>query len=111
MWLPVTTTGLSVLVFAFSGSVLLLVDVTSGRTGGVAAGAATVLVRFGLWGLLPRHVRRAGLRRETDGAGETSAEETAGGGVAIPAPLRHTVGQPSGLRGAAAHREAPARHR
>ncbi|SMQ14777.1 hypothetical protein SAMN06272771_1085 [Streptomyces sp. Ag82_O1-12] len=105
------TTGLSVLVFAFSGSVLLVVDVTTGRTGGVAAGAATFLVCVGLWGLLPRLVRRAGPRAEADGAGETTQTETAGGDGGIPAPLRHTVGQPSGLRGAAAHREASARHR
>ncbi|GAA2920421.1 hypothetical protein GCM10011428_41090 [Streptomyces violaceus] len=32
------TTGLIVLVFAFSGSVLLVVDVTTGRAGGIAAG-------------------------------------------------------------------------
>ncbi|WP_031108884.1 DUF6328 family protein, partial [Streptomyces sp. NRRL S-146] len=63
------TTGLSVLVFAFSGSVLLVVDVTTGRAGGVAAGTATFLVCVGLWGLLPRLVRRAGLRAEADGTG------------------------------------------
>ncbi|MFF9118399.1 DUF6328 family protein [Streptomyces massasporeus] len=105
------TTGLGVLVFAFSGSVLLVVDVTTGRSGGIAAGTATFLVCVGLWGLLPRLVRRAGLRAQADGAGETTEEETAGGDAGIPAPLRHTVGQPSGLRGAATHREASARHR
>ncbi|WP_033307257.1 DUF6328 family protein [Streptomyces iakyrus] len=105
------TTGLSVLVFAFSGSVLLVVDVTTGRAGGIAAGAATFLVCAGLWGLLPRLVRRAGLREEADGTGETADEEPDQGDVKVPAPLRHTVRQPSGLRGAAAHREASARHR
>ncbi|MZF89058.1 DUF6328 family protein [Streptomyces sp. SID5643] len=105
------TTGLCVLVFAFSGSVLLVVDVTTGRAGGVAAGAATFLVCAGLWGLLPRLVRRAGLREEANGTGETAEEEPDRGDVTAPAPLRHTVRQPSGLRGAAAHREAPARHR
>ncbi|KOV94848.1 membrane protein [Streptomyces sp. NRRL B-1140] len=101
------TTGLCVLVFAFSGSVLLVVDVTTGRTGGLAAGAGTFLVCVGLWGVLPRLVRRAGLRGDRNGA----EEEPEGAGVRIPAPLRRTVGQPSGLRGAAAHREASARHR
>ncbi|MEU3890518.1 DUF6328 family protein [Streptomyces sp. NPDC029041] len=105
------TTGLSVLVFAFSGSVLLVVDVTTGRTGGIAAGAATFLVCVGLWGVLPRLVRRAGLRGDRDGAEKTTAEQPEGAGARIPAPLRRTVGQPSGLRGAAAHQEASARHR
>ncbi|MFJ5997628.1 DUF6328 family protein [Streptomyces sp. NPDC092370] len=105
------TTGLCVLVFAFSGSVLLVVDVTTGRTGGVAAGVATFLVCVGLWGLLPRLVRRAGLRSETGGTAETSEGEQAGDDVRIPAPLRRTVGQPSGFRGAAAHPEASARDR
>ncbi|MFJ8594050.1 DUF6328 family protein [Streptomyces sp. NPDC093598] len=105
------TTGLSVLVFAFSGSVLLVVDVTTGRAGGIAAGVATFLVCVGLWGLLPRLVRRAGRRAEADGTGDTTEEEPARDDATIPAQLRHTVRQPSGLRGAAAHREAPARHR
>ncbi|MEC7052454.1 DUF6328 family protein [Streptomyces violaceochromogenes] len=105
------TTGLSVLVFAFSGSVLLVVDVTTGRAGGIAAGAATFLVCVGLWGLLPRLVRRAGLRKEADATGETAEEGPDQGDVKVPALLRRTVRQPSGLRGAAAHREASARHR
>ncbi|GAB2851118.1 DUF6328 family protein [Streptomyces deserti] len=63
------TIGLVVLVFAFSGSVTLVVDVTTGRAGGLAAGAATFLVCAGLWGLLPRLVRRAGL---ADAAHDTS---------------------------------------
>ncbi|MFJ7294620.1 DUF6328 family protein [Streptomyces collinus] len=105
------TTGLSVLVFAFSGSVLLVVDVTTGRAGGIAAGAATFLVCAGLWGLLPRLVRRAGLREEADATGESAEEGPDQGDVKVPAPLRRTASQPSGLRGAAAHREASARHR
>ncbi|GAA2242651.1 DUF6328 family protein [Streptomyces indiaensis] len=105
------TTGLSVLVFAFSGSVLLVVDVTTGRSGGIIAGVATFLVCVGLWGVLPRLVRRAGLRGEADGFGERAGEEPEGGGVEIPAPMRRTVGQPSGLRGAQAHPETSTRHR
>ncbi|GAA2441662.1 DUF6328 family protein [Streptomyces glaucus] len=54
------TVGLGVLVFAFTGSVTLVVDVTTSRTGGLAAGAATLLVCLGLWGLLPLLVRRGG---------------------------------------------------
>jgi hypothetical protein len=109
------TTGLVVLVFAFSGSVLLVVDVTTSRAGGIAAGAATFLVCVGLWGLLPRLVRRAGLRdvpQGSDGRPEATAEEPASQGtVLIPAPPRGTIRQPSGVREGAAHREASARRR
>ncbi len=51
--------GMAVLVLAFTGSVTLVVDVTAGRLGGIAAGAATLVACLGLWGLLPRLVRRA----------------------------------------------------
>ncbi|WP_324784910.1 DUF6328 family protein [Streptomyces sp. H51] len=85
------TTGMGVLVLAFTGSVLLVVDVTTGRAGGVAAGAATLCVCLGLWWLLPRLVRRAGL----------SAEQQA-------APV---VRQPGPPRDAAVHREPPVRRR
>ncbi|MEU1851199.1 DUF6328 family protein [Streptomyces sp. NPDC019990] len=109
------TTGLFVLVFAFSGSVLLVVDVTTGRTGGFTAGAATFLVCVGLWGLLPRLVRRAGLRDETNGAtdpsGAFAAEPAPEGTARAPAPPRGTIRQPAAVRGGAAHRETPARHR
>jgi uncharacterized membrane protein len=56
------TVGMGVLVFAFTGSVLLVVDVTTGRTGGVVAAAATLFACLGLWGLLPRLVRRRAAR-------------------------------------------------
>ncbi|WP_432053632.1 DUF6328 family protein [Streptomyces sp. bgisy022] len=83
------TCGLVVLVFAFSGAVMLVVDVTTHRAGGIAAGAGTFLVCVGLWGLLPRMVGRA-----VAGDGRT--------GTAPPAPraepLRDTVRRPSGLR-------------
>ncbi|MEV0637717.1 DUF6328 family protein [Streptomyces sp. NPDC050619] len=80
--------GMGVLVLAFTGSVLLVVDVTTGRAGGVAAAAATLLVCLGLWGLLPRLVRRAGQ------AGE-----------------HRTVRPPTPARGGAPHRELSARRR
>ncbi|GJF21901.1 hypothetical protein SHO565_24650 [Streptomyces sp. HO565] len=48
------TVGMGALVFAFTGSVMLVVDVTTGRAGGTAAGAATLLGCLGLWWLLPR---------------------------------------------------------
>ncbi|MEU6179910.1 DUF6328 family protein [Streptomyces coeruleorubidus] len=109
------TTGLIVLVFAFSGSVLLVVDVTTSRTGGIAAGAATFVVCVSLWGLLPRLVRRAGLREETHGGPgrpEAAVEEPVRQGtVRIPAPLRGTIRKPSAVREGAAHREASARRR
>ncbi|MFI8218947.1 DUF6328 family protein [Streptomyces sp. NPDC085932] len=106
------TAGLVVLVFAFSGSVLLVVDVTTGRTGGVAACAGTFLVCVGLWGLLPRLVRRAGRRDEADGTAAQSTSATPSrDGTKVPAPLRRTVVQPSVSDGAAPRREASARHR
>lgn len=57
------TLGMSVLTLAFTGSVLLVVDVTLGRVAGIAAGAGTFLVCVGLWLVLPRMVRRAVVRR------------------------------------------------
>ncbi|MGW1892658.1 DUF6328 family protein [Streptomyces sp. NPDC002004] len=50
--------GLGALALALTGSVLLVVDVAAGRTGGVAAGCGTLLVCVLLWGVLPRLVRR-----------------------------------------------------
>ncbi|MGV9503267.1 DUF6328 family protein [Streptomyces sp. NPDC003642] len=106
------TAGLVVLVFAFSGSVLLVVDVTMGRAGGIAACAGTFLVCVGLWGLLPRLVRRAGLRDEEGGTAARSASETPSqDGTRIPAPLRRTVVQPTTPNEAVPHREASARQR
>ncbi|MCX4834066.1 MULTISPECIES: DUF6328 family protein [unclassified Streptomyces] len=55
--------GMVALVLALSGSVLLVVDVTVGRAGGIAAGVGTFCVCTGLWGLLPWLLRRAVLRR------------------------------------------------
>ncbi|MGI5424328.1 DUF6328 family protein [Streptomyces sp. CA-179760] len=99
------TTGLIVLVFAFSGSVLLVVDVTTGRAGGIAAGAATFLVCVGLWGVLPRLVRRAGLRGAVNGGceePEPAVEEAASQDtLRIPAPRRE----------GASRREVPLRRR
>lgn len=50
--------GLGVLALALSGSVLLVVDVATGRAGGIAAGATTLVVCAGLWALLP-HLMQA----------------------------------------------------
>ncbi|MCQ8186762.1 DUF6328 family protein [Streptomyces rugosispiralis] len=50
--------GMWVLMLAFTGSVLLVVDVSLGRMAGVAAGAGTLLVCVGLWRILPLVVRR-----------------------------------------------------
>ncbi|MFD8233908.1 DUF6328 family protein [Streptomyces sp. NPDC059696] len=74
------TAGLSVLVFAFSGSVLLVVDVTTGRTGGIIAGAATFLTCVGLWGVLPRLVRRASGSASAPGGAGTASVTAAGSG-------------------------------
>ncbi|MFI6376709.1 DUF6328 family protein [Streptomyces sp. NPDC050546] len=99
------TTGLIVLVFAFSGSVLLVVDVTTSRAGGIAAGVATFLVCVGLWGVLPRLVRRAGLREEPIGGRE---EPEPAVGEAAP---QGTVRTPAPRRGGASRREASLRRR
>ncbi|GAB2730640.1 DUF6328 family protein [Streptomyces bullii] len=94
------TVGLAVLVFAFSGSVMLVVDVTTGRAGGLAAGAATFLVCVGLWGLLPRLVRRAGLGEE----GRESEQDTE--------PAHSTVRLPRpSVRGGEPRREPSVRYR
>jgi small-conductance mechanosensitive channel len=53
------TIGMAVLMLAFTGSVLLVVDVSLGRVAGIAAGAGTLLVCVGLWRVLPWVVRRA----------------------------------------------------
>ncbi|MDX2606039.1 DUF6328 family protein [Streptomyces caniscabiei] len=52
------TAGLIVLMPAFTGSVLLVVDVTLGRKAGMAAGAGTFLVCLLLWAVLPKLVVR-----------------------------------------------------
>ena len=51
--------GLGVLMPAFAGSVLLVVDVTLGRVAGLTAGGATLVGCLLLWGLLPKLVGRA----------------------------------------------------
>ena len=52
--------GMAVLALALSGSVLLVVDVALGRAAGIAAGAGTLLLHGGLWGIMPRVLRRSG---------------------------------------------------
>ncbi|MCX4910673.1 DUF6328 family protein [Streptomyces sp. NBC_00878] len=51
--------GLGALSLGLSGSVLLVVDVATNRAGGIAAGAATLVVCAGLWALLPYLVKRS----------------------------------------------------
>ena len=81
---------------------LLVVDVTTGRAGGVAAGAATLLVCLGLWGLLPRLVRRAGLAEE---------RRTAQPPPAPPSAKREVVRPRAAARPGASPREPSARLR
>lgn len=64
--------GLVVLTLAFTGSVLLVVDVTLGRGAGVGAGAGTLAVCVALWWLLPRLVRRFGRGTDVTGAPGTA---------------------------------------
>ncbi|MFF1678049.1 DUF6328 family protein [Streptomyces sp. NPDC058256] len=67
-WL--THVGLYVLMLAFTGAVLLVVDVTLGRGAGIAAGAGTLAVCLALWTVLPLLVRR--YITSTQGRGEES---------------------------------------
>ncbi|MDI3404637.1 DUF6328 family protein [Streptomyces cavernicola] len=53
--------GMGVLVLALTGSVLLVVDVAAGRAAGVASGVGTFLMCVGLWGVLPRLIKTAGV--------------------------------------------------
>jgi hypothetical protein len=50
--------GLGVLALALAGSLLLVVDVVVGRAAGIAAAAGALLLCGGLWGVLPRALRR-----------------------------------------------------
>ncbi|MGP3969916.1 DUF6328 family protein [Streptomyces sp. 6N223] len=50
--------GLGVLALAFAGSLLLVVDVVVGRAAGIAAAGGALLLCGGLWGVLPRILRR-----------------------------------------------------
>ena len=59
------TAGLIVLMPAFTGSVLLVVDVAVGRKAGIAAGAGTLLACLILWAVLPKLVGRASDRDGT----------------------------------------------
>ncbi|GAA2285341.1 hypothetical protein GCM10010145_55340 [Streptomyces ruber] len=68
--------GLVVLMLAFTGSVLLVVDVALNRSAGIAAGSGTLVACLGLWGVLPRLVYRSGGRGDT-GTAATGTRETA----------------------------------
>lgn len=57
--------GLVVLTLAFTGSVLLVVDVAMGRIAGIAASASTFLVYVGLWRVMPRMVQRTVTAHQT----------------------------------------------
>ncbi|MFS8200105.1 DUF6328 family protein [Streptomyces sp. CWNU-52B] len=68
--------GLAVLAVALAGSVLLVVDVALGRTEGILAGAATLVVCTGLWAVMPHLVKRAADKTAAAGSG-TDAEADA----------------------------------
>ncbi len=55
--------GLGVLALAFTGSLLLVVDVVEGRTAGIAVAVGCVLLCVGLWGALPAYLDRSSPRR------------------------------------------------
>lgn len=57
------TTGLAVLMPAFAGSVMLVVDVTLSRPAGITAGVGTLLGCLLLWGVLPKLVGRSDRNR------------------------------------------------
>ncbi|EFL21108.1 membrane protein [Streptomyces himastatinicus ATCC 53653] len=69
--------GLCVLTMAFTGSVLLVVDVVLGRGPGIAAAAGTFAVCCGLWGVLPRWIRhRMGRRPPPTAPHDPAAQDT-----------------------------------
>jgi small-conductance mechanosensitive channel len=68
------TVGMGVLMLAFTGSVLLVVDVSLGRVAGIASGAGTLVVCLGLWRVLPWLVRRAVVTRPTAPRGTEDRE-------------------------------------
>ncbi|GCB51507.1 DUF6328 family protein [Streptomyces sp. NL15-2K] len=103
--------GMGVLVLAFTGSVLLVVDVTTSRAGGVAAGAATLLVCLGLWGLLPRLVQRAGAAEEQHSAGEQHKAVGPRAHESVGPQAHESVGPQAPVRAAAPYRELSARRR
>jgi hypothetical protein len=69
------TAGLIVLMPAFTGSVLLVVDVTLGRTAGIVAGAGTLLACLLLWALLPKLVKRSSDRDATSASASAPPAE------------------------------------
>ncbi|MER6155851.1 DUF6328 family protein [Streptomyces sp. NPDC001868] len=71
--------GLAVLIPAFAGSVLLVVDVTLDRTAGIIAGSGTLAVCLFLWALLPKLVGRAD--RDDDSPASRQGEDS----VRVPA--------------------------
>jgi uncharacterized protein DUF6328 len=50
--------GLVALALSFAGALLLVVDVVAGWAAGIAAAAGGLLLCGGLWGVLPRLLRR-----------------------------------------------------
>ncbi|MFE9995398.1 DUF6328 family protein [Streptomyces avermitilis] len=66
--------GLGVLMLAFTGSVLLVVDVALGRGAGIAAGAGTLAVCVALWVVLPLMAQRSALARPADPEAEPRRE-------------------------------------
>ncbi|MGW0845820.1 DUF6328 family protein [Streptomyces sp. NPDC002787] len=71
------TVGLGVLMPAFAGSVMLVVDVTLGRTAGIIAGVGTLLGCLFLWAVLPKLVGRS----ERNGSTRTPRQDGT-----VPAP-------------------------
>jgi hypothetical protein len=64
--------GMATLALALASSVLLVVDVALGRAAGIAAGAGTLFVHTGLWGVIPLIMRRRAARAARQSAGEGS---------------------------------------
>ena len=62
-----TIAGLAVLALAVSAAVFLVTDVTYGRTGGLAAGLATMAVTIVFWWIIPLSGRRPDVERQADG--------------------------------------------
>lgn len=89
--------GLAVLALSLTGSVLLVVDVVTGRLwAGIAAAAGALALSAGLWNVLPRVLRRRGVL-----PGPSPAPGPRGGrsGRPPPPPPARRPGGPRGERG------------
>ncbi|MFF6780641.1 DUF6328 family protein [Streptomyces sp. NPDC012510] len=85
------TAGLAVLMPAFAGSVMLVVDVTLSRTAGITTGVGTFLGCLLLWVVLPKLVGRSDRNRGAAGSAprQDEAVPVGTGRDSVTAPADH----------------------